>query len=175
MPPDPIGTALLAPGQAGENLRIGISGHQELPAQAEDFARRSLVKFLSERKVELGISSLAEGADQLFSRVILEAGVSLKVIVPCADYERAFNTPEALHGYRELLSSASHVEYLTYGEPSERAFLAAGHSIVDQVDLLVAVWDGRPAKGLGGTADIVEYAKTTAKPVFVLWPPGVSR
>ena len=131
--------------------------------------------FLAERQVEAGVSSLAEGADQLFSRVILEVGVSLKVIVPCADYERAFNDPAALHGYRELLSRASDVEYLAYSEPSEHAYLAAGHSIVDQVDLLVAVWDCQPAKGLGGTADIVDYARSTAKPILVLWPPGVSR
>lgn len=156
-------------------MRIGISGHQELPALAEAFARRGLIDLLSERNVEVGISSLAEGADQLFSRVTLEAGVSLKVIVPCAEYDRAFSAPAALHGYRELLSRASSVEYLAYSEPSERAFLAAGHCIVDQVDLLVAVWDGQPAKGLGGTADIVDYARSTAKSVLVLWPPGVSR
>ena len=156
-------------------MRIGISGHQKLPARAEEFARRGLIDFLSKRKINVGISSLAEGADQLFSRVILEAGISLKVIVPCADYERAFGDPEALNGYHELLPRASDIEYLTYSEPSERAFLAAGHGIVDQVDLLVAIWDGKPAKGLGGTADIVDYAHSTAKPVVVLWPSGISR
>ena len=175
MPPDPFGAALLASDQAGESLRVGISGHQKLPTLAEEFARHALKDLLSERKIETGISSLAEGADQLFSRVLLEGGISLKVIVPCSDYERAFGDPEALHGYHELLPRACEVEYLAYSEPSELAFLAAGHRIVDQVDLLVAIWDGQPAKGLGGTADIVDYARSLAKPVVVLWPSGISR
>jgi hypothetical protein len=175
LPPHPLGTALLASDQAGESLRVGISGHQKMPALAEVFARHALKDFLSERKIEIGISSLAEGSDQLFSRVLLEGGISLKVIVPCSDYERAFSDPKALLGYHEILSRACDVEYLAYSEPSELAFLAAGHRIVDQVDLLVAIWDGQPAKGLGGTADIVDYARSMAKPVVVLWPSGIAR
>ncbi len=37
-------------------------------------------------------------------------------------------------------------------------------------DLMVAVWNGRPAAGLGGTADIVKYALNSGKPVLHLDP-----
>jgi hypothetical protein len=29
---------------------------------------------------------------------------------------------------------------------------------VDKSDMLIAIWDGKPAAGLGGTADAVGYA-----------------
>jgi hypothetical protein len=46
---------------------------------------------------------------------------------------------------------------------------------VDLSDLLIAVWDGKEAKGKGGTADIVRYARERDTEVVVLWPPGGSR
>ncbi len=33
-----------------------------------------------------------------------------------------------------------------------------GLVVVERCDLLLAIWDGHPAHGLGGTADIVAYA-----------------
>jgi len=39
----------------------------------------------------------------------------------------------------------------------------------------VAVWDGKPARGVGGTADIVSYARQKGVPVAVLWPDGAAR
>jgi hypothetical protein len=37
------------------------------------------------------------------------------------------------------------------------------------------VWDGKPARGIGGTADIVSYARQKGVPVAVLWPEGAAR
>jgi hypothetical protein len=44
------------------------------------------------------------------------------------------------------------------GEAREDAYARAGHAIVDASDVLVALWDGKPARGRGGTAEIVQYA-----------------
>jgi polyphosphate kinase 2 (PPK2 family) len=57
----------------------------------------------------------------------------------------------------------------------EDAYLAAGRWIVDHADRLVAVWDGRPARGRGGTAEVVAYARHRGVPVTVLWRAGVLR
>ncbi|MFE2673679.1 hypothetical protein [Streptomyces hygroscopicus] len=40
---------------------------------------------------------------------------------------------------------------------------------------MVAVWDGKPARGHVGTVDVVAYAERTGVPVRVLWPEGASR
>ncbi|MEO8628572.1 MAG: hypothetical protein ABI612_10795 [Betaproteobacteria bacterium] len=156
-------------------MKIGITGHQDLPSNAARFFEDNLISLLEDTEVDAGISCLAKGADQLFSRVLLDAGQLLQVVVPCQHYERTFDDRIALQSYRELLFRASDVEYLPYSEPSENAFLAAGYRIVDRADLLLALWDGLPAKGVGGTGDIVQYARAQAKHVLVLWPRGVSR
>jgi len=52
----------------------------------------------------------------------------------------------------------------------EEAFLAAGKRVVDLSDIVIAVRDGEPAKGKGGTADSVAYALSTGAPVIHLNP-----
>jgi hypothetical protein len=37
------------------------------------------------------------------------------------------------------------------------------------------VWDGVPAQGKGGTADVVEQARASGVPIEVVWPPGARR
>ena len=42
-------------------------------------------------------------------------------------------------------------------------------------DELWAVWDGKPARGYGGTADVVACARENGVPVRVIWPAGARR
>lgn len=54
-------------------------------------------------------------------------------------------------------------------EPS-RAFLLSGQRIVEECDLIVAIWDRRPPKGRGGMADVVEYAESLQRRLIFLNP-----
>jgi hypothetical protein len=47
--------------------------------------------------------------------------------------------------------------------------------MLDRAEHLFAVWDGKPARGYGGTADVVAEARQRAIPVTVIWPDGASR
>lgn len=42
-------------------------------------------------------------------------------------------------------------------------------------DEVLAVWDGLPARGYGGTADVVTFAENNGIPVRVVWPEGATR
>jgi hypothetical protein len=53
--------------------------------------------------------------------------------------------------------------------------MAASKLMIDTADELYAVWDGRPARGYGGTADVVAYAHELGKPVHIIWPAGAKR
>jgi hypothetical protein len=44
-----------------------------------------------------------------------------------------------------------------------------------RAEQLWAVWDGQPARGYGGTADVVSAARAIGLPVQVIWPPGAHR
>jgi hypothetical protein len=50
------------------------------------------------------------------------------------------------------------------------AYVAANERMLASVEMLVAVWDGVPAQGKGGTADVVEQARASGVPIEVVWP-----
>lgn len=54
------------------------------------------------------------------------------------------------------------------GDPG--CYYDAGVMVVEGSDALLAVWDGAPARGVGGTGDTCAFARATSKPVFVLSP-----
>lgn len=155
---------------------VGVTGHQEMPAAARAYVVTRLHELLRELpRPVTGLSSLAAGADQLFAEAVLEAGGVLHVIRPARRYELAFDDAEARERYRALLVRAAAVDTLSFEDPSEVAFFEAGKRIAERVDLLVAVWDGEPARGLGGTADVVRYAEEGGTATLVVWPAGVKR
>ncbi len=155
--------------------RIGVTGHQKMPEAAESYARKEIRKFLEEVSGPLtGLSSLAAGADQIFARELLDHNGRLWVIIPSRYYQSTLYGDD-LVAYRELLSRATDVTRLDFDQPSEAAYNVAGRWIVENCDELVAIWDGRPARGLGGTGDVVAYAKELGRAVRIFWPQGVAR
>ena len=156
-------------------MRFGVTGHLILPERIVDRAMDHWRRVLPAGAQLCGVSSLAEGADQLFAAHVLAAGGVLEAIVPCEHYGRSLATDSGRVRYEQLRNAAETVITLPFPEPSEEAFLAAGHAMVDRCDHLFAVWDGRPARGLGGTADVVSYARSRGRPITVLWVDGVLR
>lgn len=156
-------------------LRVGFTGHQGLAPETIAKVALVLQAELSKLGPIVGFTSLAEGSDQLFAQCVLDLGGSLNVVIPCAEYETTFETSASLDKYHELLQAATAVEELSFAAPSEEAFWQAGRRVAEKSEQMFAVWDGKPAGGLGGTADVVAYARELGKPVLIIWPPGSSR
>jgi hypothetical protein len=155
---------------------IGITGHQSIPRDALAFIEREIDAALAPaRETLIGISSLAAGADQIFARQILRNDGQLHVIVPSTDYASAFADSSSHREYKRLLSHATRIETMPFDSPTEKAYLAAGRLIVDRSTEMLAVWDGLPAKGEGGTADIVAYARQAGKSIRIVWPDNTVR
>jgi len=161
--------------KAGYDRRVGFSGHQSLSVPTRSLVRSDLSRVLATMGRVLAMTSLAAGSDQIFAECALAAGGDLAVIVPCDDYEASFENEDDLALYRELLNSAAEVVRMPFPAPSEEAYWAAGRHAVDVADVLIAVWDGLPAGGLGGTADVVRYAEGAGREVLRIWPAGASR
>ena len=141
-------------------MRIGVTGHQKI-AHPENWTwvESELKEVLSRFEPPLiGLSCLASGADQLFARAILEVGGQLHAILPFPGYEDVFEG-EARFEYLNLLDKATATVCLERtGRSDEEAYWLAGKALVEQSDVLIAVWDGMPAEGLGGTGDVVSFA-----------------
>lgn len=155
--------------------RIAVTGHRGLPRETErlvDSGIRSFVR--SQPRPLIGISCLADGADQVFAQAILDAGGRLDVIVPAREYRAGL--PNETHAvYDRLMSQAAEVHTLPYTESTSDAHMAASKAMLDQANALVAVWDGQPARGYGGTADVVALARQRDLPVYIVWPAGARR
>jgi hypothetical protein len=152
-------------------VRAGVTGHRHLEQGASriwlanTFARR-----LDELRVTEGVSALAEGADQIFAEVILATARTLVAVVPFEGYEWTFESDEARATYARQLQRASRRIELRHPGPHEHAYLEAGRAVIERCDLLFAVWDGKPARGLGGTADAVQLARDAGRRILQLDP-----
>ena len=152
-------------------MEIGITGHQRLEDSSSwDWVQSAISNELDTLPLPLiAVSSLAIGADQLFASLVTQRNGQLRVILPFPEYERTFG-PQDIDAYRQILSRASSVEILHTLGTDEDKYLAAGKRIVELADLMIAIWDGKPAKGKGGTADIVAHALQRGTPLIHINP-----
>jgi hypothetical protein len=164
-------------------LRLGVTGHRRLtdePAIAgavRGLLDRLHASFAREAAVPVAwtlVSPLAQGADRIVARAALERpGARLEVVLPLPvdEYRRDFTGLADAAAFDELLDRAARVVgppcASAVGASREQAYLRAGQQVVDACEVLVAVWDGRPAAREGGTADVVRYA--LAQDRLVLW------
>lgn len=151
-------------------MRVGITGHQDLGnAETTKWVQQELENTISRLKIKYGYSCLALGADQFFAGILLKRHIPLIAIIPSQNYEQTFDE-NFRSQYKHFLERAFEVIQLNYEQPSELAFFDASKLIVDDCDLMIAIWNGLPAKGLGGTADVVRYATETHKKVVHINP-----
>lgn len=155
--------------------RIAISGHRGLPERTARLVDTAIRSALADQGPEVtGISCLADGADQIFARAVIDLGGRLEVVIPAAEY-RGGLPEDARPEYDKLHAQAVAVDRLPFSESTSQSHMAASKLMLDAADELYAVWDGQPARGYGGTADVVSYARERGVPVRVIWPAGAHR
>ncbi|MBX5139185.1 hypothetical protein J2J97_26040 (plasmid) [Rhizobium bangladeshense] len=149
---------------------VGITGHQSREGIDWRWVRskiRDELKTLGH--IEEGLSSLAEGADQVFAECILARGAPLRAVIPTDHYLKYFRGRSRAI-YLKLVDRARIDKIEGALGSEEDAFLKAGRYIVDHSDVIIAVWDQQPAQGKGGTADVVAYAQQRERNVRLINP-----
>ena len=81
-----------------------------------------------------------------------------------------FESPQSREEFLALVGEAETVIEMPAANSRTEAYEQAGRYVVEHSDVLVAVWDGLPARGRGGTAEIVAWARGLGKPVCQVWP-----
>jgi hypothetical protein len=186
-----------APPKLTLTLRVGVTGHR--PNKLDDAAaavlephieatlkrvheQLSLLR-LKNADVYAGatpcvriISALAEGADRLVVSAALRQHCEIMAVLPFPrdSYIRDFVRHASKEEFSALLARASTIMEFDgqYDPPEARnaGYASVGMSVVQHVDLLVAIWDGGDARGQGGTAEIIDYAIHNDRPV--IWFPS---
>lgn len=151
---------------------VGITGHRYFDSEETGYwVQAQLADLVTMPELSLGVTNLAIGSDQWFAQSLLMQGLPFRAILPCRQYAATFLDSE-FPVYQDLLDQASELEVLDFEAPDNDAFLAGGQRIAEVCELLIAVWDGAPAKGKGGTAEVVAYARELGRPL--IWVnPGV--
>jgi hypothetical protein len=156
--------------------RIGVTGHRKLADVAAieagvDAALAAIEARFPNEPLRI-LSSLAEGADRLVAQRILAcSGARLVVVLPLPrfDYMADFESQQSREEFLALVGEADALIEMPARERRAEAYEQAGRYVVEHSDVLVAVWDGLPARGRGGTAEIVEWARGLGKAVIRVW------
>ncbi len=162
-----------------------IAGDCEIKLQtAVDKELKELQKYYPASPIKL-LTGLAIGADTLVANVALKLGIKLIAVLPMAveEYKNDFNHTDDLAELNRLLSvceeiivtsnikkadaladlnglqSAREETIVTSGEARKKCYAAQGAFLVNHSQVLLALWDGRPAEGTGGTGHVVAMAR----------------
>jgi hypothetical protein len=175
-------------------IRIGVTGHRALaePERIAAGVREALADGIwglfdrpvprKRQSIPLAftiLTALAEGSDRLVADEVLGTPESeIEVVLPMGreEYSRDFAGQESVAEFDDLYKKATKISVLNPSLPPagiedearKQAYEAAGRFVVDQSDLLIAVWDGKPPRGRGGTAEIVAYARERRRPLIIV-------
>lgn len=166
-----LAQSLIESRSVAPSLRVGVTGHRVLKEKTGHWVARQLDGLFSfvaglppSAVPRCALSSLANGADQMFAEAALRHGIPIEVILPFASFIDDFTEGSERDSYERLLSSAASTTRLPWEDRSSGAYLAGGLWVVDHCDLLIAIWNGEKAVGVGGTGDVVDYSRDAGKP-----------
>jgi hypothetical protein len=161
-----------APSRLPQFHIVGFTGHRQL-AQTREIqgAVHTVLEALRQEGPGewIALSSAAAGADMLFAQQALATGLTWHVVLPLppAEFRKDFSFEEWKR-VETLLPEAKHVRVISETGSRDDAYLDAGMEVVHECDVLLAVWDGQPPRGKGGTADVVAYARELNKPILII-------
>jgi len=164
-------------------MTIGVSGHRLDRVNVNDEnLRRAITRTLRGFADEYPdhhfviLSPLAEGADRLVAELAMrELNASLHVPLPLPYdlYTADFSTRESVREFQCLVGQASFyyempmkfgsVRELALGhdrtgnEARDKQYALAGAYIIQRCDRLIAIYDGQPEAGIGGTGQILRW------------------
>jgi hypothetical protein len=169
-------------------IRVGVAGTRDSVAEVPGLADevRSFLRMVKEqahtilRDPDSGydpgkspklilICALAAGADQFVADIAIEEGYYLHVPLAFPRDKYAEMNFESTHLPRELKHFnrlyAAAESRLELDGTEQDGYDVAGSVLVAHSDVLLAIWDGGPGKGPGGTADSVSKAVQAGIPV----------
>lgn len=139
-------------------MRIAATGHRPARLKGEEkFIKEWINKIFTQYDCTAAISGMAQGVDQIFARAAVENKIPL---ICCYPYKRNLHPIE-----QEIINQAQNVDirFLHQKYIGNKVYWIRDKYMVDNCDLLIAVWDGMK---VGGTWLTVNYAQKIGRPVI---------
>lgn len=162
---------------------IGFSGHRSLahPAAVKAALYSTLEQLRDTARGHGGVlefyGSAAYGSDLLALECARDLGIPIHLLLPMP--EAQFAEDFAGHAAewaqaREFIAAASRGEnggtfrVLRDHQPRPDCYHGQATRLTDACDLLLAVWNGQPAQGTGGTGEVIALARSLGRPVLTI-------
>ncbi len=176
-------TSSLLTSSGNISLVVGVTGHRDLivgdvpTIQLEIDSKLANIKKLSGNATPILLSGLAEGSDQLVAEAALKLQWTVIAVLPmlCQDYLEDFDSAEKRGAFLNLKNRCTRVIEIPRANVCDHDILDLrnqqyrnqGIFVVRQAQLIIALWDGRPAPELGacGTAYAVKLCREGPPPV----------
>ncbi|XOV89639.1 MAG: NAD-binding protein [Pseudomonadota bacterium] len=171
-------------------LYVGVTGHR--PNRADlgnggtvadiEKVLADIARDYPDRHIVV-VSALAEGADRVVARIAMDKyrmGLHVALPLPFELYQTDFESRESLQEFKTLVGRAElyfelpmrfgTIETLasnvdgTSNPARDRQYALAGAYVVQTCNELVAIYDGAPSAGVGGTAEVVRWRNDQAVP-----------
>ena len=153
-----------------DQVTLRIAEALSLVAKATHAAHERHAAFFSpEPPVLRLVSAVAEGADRMAAHAALDGGYTLTAVLPfaIAEYERDFIDESSRAEYQRLLErTESTVVLCGARSDGSRPYELVGDTVIANADLVLAVWDGGPSGGHGGTTELVQDAAHAGLPII---------
>jgi len=155
-----------------KELVVAFSGHRPnkiggytLPNPTYIFICQEIKKQLEILKPTKVISGMALGVDLYSFNVAHKLGIKVVSAVPFLGQEKVW-PQKSQDIYHRLLKLASEVVIVNEGGYSAQKLQQRNEWMVNNCDILIAVWDGSE----GGTANCIDYAKSKNKEIIYIDP-----
>ena len=164
-------------------ITLGVTGHRNIDTndhKLKENIENELEKIIENYDEVILYSPLAEGADRLFVDVAFGIAPEKmsKLLIPMPfdkeRYMQDFKTEKSKHEFEKYFDESSFKNnnklvidsFSTLLGKDDESYKNVGKCVVDKSNILIALWDGKPANGIGGTGDIVTYAKKKRKAIL---------
>lgn len=120
--------------------------------------------WLDQNPVTKVISGMALGWDQALATAAMDRGIPVHAYIPFLGQADSWPLPSHAR-YQKLLQRCSERKVICPGGYSATKMQIRNEAMVDDSELVLALWNGKP----GGTGNCVAYAMMEGKPIVNLW------
>lgn len=159
-------------------MKICVTGHRPTKLYGYDISnekytqlKNNFKKILIEYNCDEAITGMALGADTVFALAVLELknegyNIKLHCAIPCKGQTSTWVDSNDIKRYYDIIAKADIVKFVS--EKSYKPYLMQKRNeyMVDNSDLVIAVWDGSS----GGTKNCVDYAQSNNKTILRINP-----
>lgn len=130
---------------------------------------KNIENILSTYKPDKVISGMALGVDQWVAERCIKMGIPFDAAIPFDGQESKWPEKSQKH-YKDLLSKADNRIHVSPGSYSNKKFQLRNEYIVDNSDILVAIFKPNEDGTTSGTENCVNYAKSKNNVIICINP-----